>query len=238
MASLWEAYPPIISLSVTKDYSISASFEPVQDEDDPETTRSVFGNTPDADYPGTIQDTFLNINRDVNVSLATLNTYTWPVNKLANTVLIKFDLSQIPAGAQIQSATLSLYQTMTGGDASYDVSIHKVINHNPNLSLATGYAYDGVNGWTPNNTCYNNIPMAQLDIAPAEDVNSLDHSLGYKEWDVAGMVQQWVIDASTNFGMMLNSDAVASSNSYRSFAASEASDAQQRPKLTVSFTTR
>jgi hypothetical protein len=55
---------------------------------------------------------------------------------------------------------------------------------------------------------------------------------------VTAIVQQWVIDPNQNFGMMLNSDAVAGSDSFRYFAASEVSDAQQRPKLTVTFTNR
>ncbi len=196
----------------------------------------VFGDTLDADYPGTVQDTYINLNEDVNYTSEDLNTYTWPENMPANTVLIQFDLSQLPAGAQIQSATLSLYQTAAGGDASYDVAVHKIINHNPDVYLATGYTYDGVNGWTANNVCYNSIPLAQADIAQAEDVNSLDQSLGYKNWNVTVMVQDWASDSNTNYGLLLNSDSVAGSDSYRIFAASEAIDAAQRPRLEVIYT--
>src|SRR6056297_4120338 len=81
----------------------------------------VFGNTSTADYAETVQDTFINLNEEVNASSTQLNTYTWPENKPANAVLLKVGLSQLPAGAQIQSATLTLYQTAAGGDASYDV---------------------------------------------------------------------------------------------------------------------
>ena len=203
---------------------------------DPETQTLLFGDTPDSDLPGTISDTFINLNADMNYTGAQLNTYTWPENMPANAILIKFDLSKLPAGAQIQSATLSLYQTEAGGDAAYDVSVHKIINHNSNLFQASGYTYDGVNGWTANNSCYNSIPLAQADIAPAENVNSLDQNLEYKKWNVTGMVQAWVGDSSTNYGLMLNSDVVASSDSYRFFAASEATDPARRPKLEVTYT--
>ncbi|MBC2717812.1 MAG: DNRLRE domain-containing protein [Desulfobacteraceae bacterium] len=205
--------------------------------EDPDTQTLVFGDTLDTDYPGTVQDTFININEEVNASSNYLNTYTWPENMPANAILLQFDLSQLPAGAQIQSATLSLYQTAAGGDVSYDVGVHKVITHNPDLYQANGYAYDGAGGgWTANNACYNGIPLAQADIVAAEDVNSLDQTLGYKQWNVTGMVQEWAIDSNTNYGFMLNSDSVAGSNSYRSFAASEAIDAAQRPRLEVIFT--
>jgi hypothetical protein len=196
----------------------------------------VFGNTPDADYPGTAQDTFINVNTDVNATAGQLNTYTWPQNMRANAVLLKFNLSQLPADARIQSAVLTLYQTTAGGDAAYDVSAHKVIGRNPNISAATGFTYNGVNNWTASTACYNGVPLGQADIAPAEDVTTLDTSTGYKNWDITGMVQDWVDNAASNYGLMLNSDAVAAANSHRFFASSEASNAAQRPVLEITYT--
>jgi murein DD-endopeptidase MepM/ murein hydrolase activator NlpD len=204
--------------------------------EEPESVTVVFGNTTDADYTGTVQDTFININTTTGVSSAQLNTYTWPINRPANAVLMKFDLSRIPAGASIQSAVLTLYQTTGGGDATYDVSVHKLIHHNPNLSTATGYTYDGTNAWNASSACYNGIPLAQSDIAPAEDVNRLDNTTGYKNWDVTAMVRDWTANAAANFGLMLNSDAVAAANSYRNFASSEATTASRRPTLEVTYT--
>ena len=201
----------------------------------PDVQTLVFGDTLDADYPGTVQDTFINLNEDVNYDSAQLNTYTWPENMPANAILIQFDLSQAPYGARIQSATLSLYQTAAGGDATYDVSVHKVINYDPDLYQANGYTCDGLSDWTANNACYHGIPLAQADIAPAEDTNCLDQSLGYKSWDVTTMVQEWVNNSDINYGLMLNSDDVATSSSYRFFAASEATDAARRPRLTIMF---
>jgi hypothetical protein len=197
---------------------------------------AVFGDTSDADFTGTMQDTFININSEVNISQPQLITYTWPENMPANSVLIKFDLSQLPSGAQVQSAILTMYQIDAGGDDTYDVSVHQIINHNPDLAAANGYTYDGANAWTANESCYNNIPLAQADIAQAEDINSLDQSTGYKEWIVTEMVRQWVSDSTTNFGLLLNSDAVAGAESYRTFASSEADDADLRPSLDVIYT--
>jgi len=196
---------------------------------------AVFGDVPDAEYPGTLQDTFINVNTSVNYASTQLNTYTWPTNMPANSVLIKVNLSSIPTGARIESAVLTLYQTAAGGDAAYDVSVHKVIHRDPNLSAATGFTYDGVNNWSASTACYNGIPLAQSDIAPAEDVNALNTNLGYKSWDVSGMVQDWVDNAASNYGLMLNSDAVAAGDSYRFFASSEAGNAAQRPYLTITY---
>lgn len=197
---------------------------------------ALFSDMPDADYPGTVQDTFINVNREVNTSSDQLNTYTWPANKPANTILIKFDLSQLPKGAHVENALLTLYQTEAGGDTYYDVSAHKIINHNPDIEHADGYTYDGSNSWTANNECYNNIPLAQADVAPAEDVNHLDLNSGYKGWNVTNMVQDWINDPDTNFGLILNSDPVAGSDSHRFFASSETGEGTRRPSLIVRYT--
>src|SRR5437016_1782421 len=57
---------------------------------------------------GPTADTYLNINATSNVADATLNVYTWPDTKSANAIVMKFDLSSIPAGSSISSATLNL----------------------------------------------------------------------------------------------------------------------------------
>ncbi|TAK08599.1 MAG: hypothetical protein EPO39_04195, partial [Candidatus Manganitrophaceae bacterium] len=48
-------------------------------------------------------DTTIVGNTSVNNTSTMLNTYTWPANKVANAVLMKFNLSSLPAGAVIQS---------------------------------------------------------------------------------------------------------------------------------------
>ena len=196
----------------------------------------VFGDTPGADHPGTIQDTFLNLNSQAYATATMLNTYTWPANTVANAIIITPDLSQLPQGAEIQSATLQLYQTAAGGDGSYDVSVHKVVNHNPNISRASGFSYDGISEWSANNQCYNSVPLAQADIGPAVDVNSLDQTLGLKAWDVTQLVQDWLASPESNKGMLLNSDDQANADSYRFFASSEAADGSRRPRLEITYT--
>ena len=80
------------------------------------------------------------------------------------------------------------------------------------------------------------ITLAQSDIAVAEDIKSIDKTYGYKTWDVTNMVQKWVANSANNFGLLVNSDASASSGSNCIFASSEASDPNQRPKLVVTYT--
>jgi len=198
-------------------------------------TTAVFGNSADANYTGTVEDTFLDLNSTANAGSATLNTYTWPASKPANAIMMKWNLSALPANAQIQSATLYLYMNGTGGDSLYEIPVHKVINKTPVLSNSNGYTYDGTNAWTPSSVPYNSIPLAQSDIGAAVDAPQIDTTYGYKSWNVTSMVQEWVANPAGNLGLVLNSSAKATSDSNRTFASSEAADAGQRPRLVVTY---
>lgn len=184
------------------------------------------------------EDTFLNINSEINVNSASLNTYTWPNNKVANAILMKFDLSSIPANATIQSASLNLYLTESDTNSSYstyNIVLHRIINKNPDLSRATGYTYDGTNSWTANTSCYNNIPLAQADISSVYNTQSVNKTVGFKSWDATFLVTYWLNNSSLNYGLLLNSDASKPGDSYRFFASKQNSDANIRPYLTITY---
>jgi len=194
-----------------------------------------FGDATNTDHPGTIEDTFTNVGEGGSVNYSTdvtLNTYTWPADTVANTTIIKWDLSSIPTDATVIEATLYLYQVETGGDTSYDLPVHKIINVNPVISACTWNTYDGTNSWT------GGANGGQSDIAAAEDtqvVNATNNE--YKTWSVTNMVADWVSTPSSNYGMLVNSDSVASVDSHRFFASNEGTNAATRPKLIVTYST-
>src|SRR5256714_8867788 len=96
-------------------------------------------------------DAFLNIDATNYGSSAVLSVYTWPDNKIANASVLKFDLASIPAGATISSATLNLNLTESDAtaDPTYTVTVHKILNKNPDLARATGFTYDRAKPWAP-----------------------------------------------------------------------------------------
>ncbi len=200
------------------------------------TVTAVFGNTTGATYPNTIEDTFLNLNNTVNATNTMLGTYTWPAAKPANAILMNWNLSALPAGAVIQSATLSLYMTGSGGDALYEIPVSGIVNKTPVIAKSNGNTYDGTNVWTASSVAYNSIPLAQSDIAAAADAPLVDKITGYKNWNVTNIVKGWVATPGSNRGLLLNSSNKASSDSNRVFASSEVADANQRPKLVVTYT--
>ena len=54
-------------------------------------------------------DTFLNIDSSNYKYRQSLHLYTWPNDTITNAMVIQFDLSSVPAGSAISSATLNLF---------------------------------------------------------------------------------------------------------------------------------
>jgi hypothetical protein len=126
---------------------------------------------------------------------------------------------------------LYLYQVASGGDAAYENGVHKIVNVNPVISACTWQTYDGTNSWTGGSD------GGQGDTAPAEDTPAVNLTNNeYKTWTVTNMVQDWVTTPSANYGMLVNSDGVASSDSHRFYASNEVADASTRPKLIITYT--
>jgi len=218
--------------NVSSNHSISANFSPSN------AVTEEWGDTPGSNHHAMVEDTFINLNSENYAIFTQLNTYTWPTNSVANAILLKWDLSAIPSGSTIINAAVSLYlqgYEGSGGDDAYDISVHKLINRNMVISQATGYNSNASTPWTPFVGLYNNVPLAQSDIAPPEDLNTIDKTLGYKSWNVTNMVQDWVNDSSSNYGMLLNSDLSAIADSNRYFSSTDHPEAGQRPKLVVTY---
>jgi len=201
------------------------------------TTLATGGGLPTTVVLKPLADTSIILNTSVNNTATTLNTYTWPANKIANAILMKFDLSGIPQGATIQSATLnlSLVESDATADATYTITAHKIINKSPDFTRATGFTYDGVNAWTANACCYNQIPLAQGDISTPYDTKAVDKTLGAKSWNLTALINEWVNQGVVNRGLLLNSDPAKLADRYRSFASSEHADTTLRPYLSVTY---
>jgi hypothetical protein len=161
-------------------------------------------------------------------------------NRVSYATVMKFDLSQIPVNAVIQSATLHLSLTYVDTATSapnFRISLHRIINRNTDVARVTGLTADGVNPWTPNACCPNNAPMAQADISPAVSVTTVNRTLGGKTWDALAAVRAWHMSPSTNYGLLLNPDTTVGGTRYRFFASMENGTASNRPYLRVSYTT-
>ncbi len=203
------------------------------------TVTLIFGDTPDSTHPGTLGDTFTNLNNNINAAAPELSTYSWSSttpDKPANTIIIKTDLSALRHNIKITEAKLYLYQTGANGDAVYSNSIHKIIGKDPIIDQVTGYnAFNGT-PWTPvpAGTTNNDIPLGLADIGPAQDTIALDSQSGYRTWVITDMVQEWINDPTTNLGLLI-AGTPTSTETGRTFAASENPNSSIRPKLVISY---
>ncbi len=189
----------------------------------------VLGENSISDLTGTCEDTYLNKNSENYAEADTLRTYTWPTDTAANAIVMKWNLSTLPQDAEIKSASLELYLTDSGGDDPYEIGAYRLTGVDPVIYACTGETYDGTNPWT------NDTPLAQDNISVAESTTAVDTARGFKGWDITDMVKQWMDVPAENYGVLLNPDTTASSDSFRYFASSQAEDQALRPKLTITF---
>ncbi len=169
-----------------------------------------------------------------------LTTHTYPANSVRKAIVMKFDLSQIPANATIQSATLQLYLVgvdVHTTDPNYAVSLHRILNVNPNPSVATGFIAATNRPWTANNCCAHKAPLAQADISSAQAVTTINRTLGAKTWNALSVVQAWRNSPATNFGLLLNADRTRAADRFRDFASMEDATPSRRPFLRITYTT-
>ena len=79
------------------------------------------------------------------------------------------------------------------------------------------------------------MPIALNDIGGVADTVHADRTAGYKTWDVTPMVQDWVSNPSENYGLLIVPEDYTAADSHRFFASSENANAEQRPRLVVSY---
>lgn len=133
---------------------------------------------------------------------------------------VRFDLSSIPSSATVSDATLRLfYAGCDFGPDEADVGVYQVTDPwaESNLSWITRPAFSGA----------------------ADDVISLGcpgERGVYVEWDVTGLVRDWVSGGAPNRGMMVKATSETGDGvPYAEFGSREGVIGQQ-PKLVVSYT--
>ena len=159
--------------------------------------------------------------------------------------LVGFDLvSQVPAGATIQSVTLTMYATSVRAGGA--VGLHRVAaNWGEGTSSAGGGsgvpATPGDATWL--HTFYNTASWTNSGgdfAAPVSASQTIGASGAFYTWNSTSQlvadVQSWLDSPTTNFGWLLRGDeSQPTTASAKSFASREAADTAQRPVLTVTY---
>ena len=188
------------------------------------------------EYPtveiGTVADTFVRSGDSQNYSTADLlRLYTYPVNTAANRIQMVWDLSSV-AGTVPTTATLRLYMTGCSGTCGtdpYDITVHRFTGLTPVIDNASWLYYNGSTAWT------GGADGGFSDAGAAEATASVTAVPGYYTIDVTDMVKAWLLDPSSNKGMLINPPASATADSDRIFASSENPTAAYRPVLFLTY---
>jgi hypothetical protein len=133
--------------------------------------------------------------------------------------LLRFDLSAIPAGSHVTSATLSAYAE--GGSGSGAVALHRVLRDW--TEAATWSSGDGSSAWS---TAGGDVSSSAVSSAGFTAAGS------WMSWDVTGLADGWVKGSLSNQGVQVRPQAGLSSLTLTS---SDSGNASQRPKLAVTF---
>ena len=172
-------------------------------------------------------------------------------------ILIRFDLSGIPAGKTITKATLQLtpQSWVNKNDAvPYQIAVHQVLRswkqgtgamscgssptqtNSATVDGATGvdrfYSTDGSGRWNLVGVGLDNV---DADSTPAVLDTVATNQMSVISIEVTSLAQQWASDSSSNFGMLLrNPDEFTTKYpSYPLLNSAEASDSTTRPALVL-----
>ncbi|MHB8858928.1 MAG: DNRLRE domain-containing protein [Thermoleophilia bacterium] len=152
--------------------------------------------------------------------------------------LIKFDLSAIPVGSTVNSATLSIYQHGQQSSATVPLELDYATrtwaegtgNGAATGDGATWVTSDGVNGWSAAGGDFNNVapPTATAPDSP---------SGAWVDFAVRDLTQNWINGSITNEGAFIKKVAEnPAANDARYFYSSDyLSDASLRPKLAIEY---
>lgn len=145
--------------------------------------------------------------------------------------LLEFDLSSVPAGATLVSATLELF-LVNDGNNDVQIDLHRVTQSwtegtqtgNGNADGATWNDYDGTNPWVTSGGDYDSTVIVSATIPRG---NNTWHQL-----DITALVSDWLNNTSPNEGLLL--EQVGARDGIQ-FASSENGNVTLNPRLTITY---
>ncbi len=163
---------------------------------------------------------------------------------LKRRIAIKFDLSSIPAGAMIQSASLELYCNSNTG-AAVNVAAHRLLNSwTEGPSDPTGNEGSGATAVTGDVTWLHRTYTTVFWNAAGGDYHatasasaSVNAQGVFHAWAGAGLIadlQQWVNNSATNHGWILLGDELTANNTKR-FDSRQSGTVANRPRLQITY---
>ncbi len=113
--------------------------------------------------------------------------------------LLAFDLSSLPGGATIVSATLKLHATDNPG--AFDLNIYAL---NESWIEGSSNGTEGDANWTKRDS-FNTWTTYGGEVDPAIVATLNTNSVGQHAWDITSLVNAWYIGSSNNYGLLIGS---------------------------------
>lgn len=149
-------------------------------------------------------------------------------NKADNS-LLRFNMTSIPRGARVTSATLELYAywDISSGPGS-SIGVHRVTRDwVEGTGTGTGASWnerEPGTSWSSGGGDYDSTAAAISDSPPS--------TTGWHEWDVTHLVNDWSTGTYPNQGLILVAE---NSTTLVGFRSSDYSNSSHRPKLTITY---
>ena len=143
--------------------------------------------------------------------------------------LVRFDLSPLPTGAAVLSATLELYADRADSGSAVDVEVYPVLSAWSELEATWNHRAAGVE-WSLAGCADAGTDRAAVPSTTAR----LDGGGRWYGFDVTSAAQAWAAGAD-NDGVLLAVTPASASNTYY-FWAADYWEAARRPKLTIVYT--
>jgi len=157
--------------------------------------------------------------------------------------VIQFGLSGIPAGATIQSATLTLYNAEASNSAT--VSLYRATaSWGEGTSVATGNEDAGAPSTPGDATWIHRFypgtawTTAGGDFAATASASATVVGVGSYTWISAALVadiQGWVDNPATHFGWVVRGKETGAGNALKRFESRQSTDTAHRPRLDVTY---
>lgn len=145
-------------------------------------------------------------------------------------VLVQFDLSSIPPGSTVTSATLKLnyYRWDPNDPAGRTLWANRLTQSWTEMGV-TWSRYDGTNLWSN--------PGGDYDLGDSASA-TVPSSFGWMTWTVTDIVKAWIEDSEPNYGFLIKEEAEgAVSASYMAyFYSREYEETELQPILEIDYT--
>lgn len=135
--------------------------------------------------------------------------------------LLKFDLTQIPAGSTITSASLKLY-------------VSRKDKNDTILPLQKITAYANKTDFSESTVTWNNAPEVDQTIPYPQPVTDADLNK-YVSIDITGLVKSWFAGSKPNYGVTVIGNYESTIDSIIGYKSKEYSDNTQKPVLEITY---